>query len=126
MDAKHSAMCQAQENYLLVFVLFFSFLYSPFPVPVIVLFVNTVIPQDPWGIFSRTPLGHQSPWILKPLIKTVLAYKLCTSSHIYFIYFYLFIYLFLVFCLFRAVHAAYGGSQATGLIGAVAASLHHR
>ena len=39
--------------------------------------------------------------------------------------FYLFIYLFIcVFCLFRAPLPAYGGSQATGLIGAVAACLH--
>ena len=35
---------------------------------------------------------------------------------------YLFIYLFIfVFCLFRATPAAYGSSQARGLIGAVAA-----
>ena len=32
---------------------------------------------------------------------------------------------FLSFCLFRATSAAYGGSQARGRIGAVAASLHH-
>ena len=30
-----------------------------------------------------------------------------------------------VFCLFRAATMAYGGSQARGQIGAVAASLHH-
>ena len=30
-----------------------------------------------------------------------------------------------VFCLFRAAPVAYGGSQARGLIGAIAASLHH-
>ena len=29
------------------------------------------------------------------------------------------------FCLFRAAPAAYGGSQARGLVGAVAAGLHH-
>ena len=38
-------------------------------------------------------------------------------------------YIFLVFvfffCLFRAAPAAYGGSQAGGLIGPVATSLHH-
>ena len=39
-------------------------------------------------------------------------------------YFYLFIYLFLSFCLLRAAPVAYGGSQARGLIGAVATSLH--
>ena len=39
---------------------------------------------------------------------------------IYIWYFYLFIYF--VFCLFRTAPAAYGGSQARGLIGAVAAS----
>ena len=35
-----------------------------------------------------------------------------------------FVCLFFVFCPFRAAPAAYGGSQATGLIGAVAAGLH--
>ena len=30
-----------------------------------------------------------------------------------------------VFCLFRAAPAAYGGSQARGLIGAIADGLHH-
>ena len=34
-------------------------------------------------------------------------------------------FLFFVFSLFRAASAAYGGSQARGLIGAVATSLHH-
>ena len=33
--------------------------------------------------------------------------------------------LFFFFCLFRAALMAYGGSQARGRIGAVAASLHH-
>ena len=33
--------------------------------------------------------------------------------------------LFFFFCLLRAAHAAYGGSQARGLIGAVAAELRH-
>ena len=38
----------------------------------------------------------------------------------------LLIFLFLfVFCLFRAVPVAYGGSQARGQIGAVAPGLHH-
>ena len=32
---------------------------------------------------------------------------------------------FFVFCLFRATPAAYGGSQARGPIGAVAAGLYH-
>ena len=32
---------------------------------------------------------------------------------------------FFLFCLFRAAPAAYGGSQARGRIGAVAAGLHH-
>ena len=34
-------------------------------------------------------------------------------------------FLFFIFCLFRATPEAYGGSQARGQIGAVAASLHH-
>ena len=33
-------------------------------------------------------------------------------------------YFFFVFCLFRAASVAYGDSQARGLIGPVAASLH--
>ena len=32
---------------------------------------------------------------------------------------------FFCLCPFRATHSAYGGSQARGLIGAVAAGLHH-
>ena len=32
---------------------------------------------------------------------------------------------FFVFCHFRAIPAAYGGSQARGLIGVVASGLHH-
>ena len=35
------------------------------------------------------------------------------------------IFLRVSFCLFRATTAAYGGSQARGLMGAVAAGLHH-
>ena len=38
---------------------------------------------------------------------------------------YLFFVLFHFFGLFRTTPAAYGGSQARGLIGATAASLHH-
>ena len=38
--------------------------------------------------------------------------------------FFIFIFIF-VFCLFRAAPAAYGGSQARGLIRAVASGLHH-
>ena len=39
---------------------------------------------------------------------------------------FLFVCLFVcLFCLFRATHEAYGGSQAKGQIGAVAASLCH-
>ena len=43
----------------------------------------------------------------------------------YSIYFFLFIYFFGSFVFFRAAPAAYGGSQARGRIGAVAASLRH-
>ena len=39
-------------------------------------------------------------------------------------FFFLFFFFFVV-CLLRAVPAAYGGSQATGLIGNVAVGLHH-
>ena len=34
-------------------------------------------------------------------------------------------YFYFMFCLFRATPVAYGGSQARGRIGAVAACLHH-
>ena len=37
----------------------------------------------------------------------------------------LFVFVFFVFCFFRAAPAAYGGSQARGLIRAVAAGLRH-
>ena len=37
---------------------------------------------------------------------------------------YLYIYLFCLFCYFYAAPAAYGGSQARGRMGAVAAGLH--
>ena len=36
-----------------------------------------------------------------------------------------FFFFFCLFCLLGAASTAYGGSQARGLIGAVAASLHH-
>ena len=36
-----------------------------------------------------------------------------------------FVFFFFVFCPFRAAPAEYGGSQARGRIGAVAAGLHH-
>ena len=53
--------------------------------------------------------------------------------HYYFFFLFIIIavflfYLFIYFCLFafsRATTSAYGGSQARGLIGAVAAVLHH-
>ena len=35
------------------------------------------------------------------------------------------VYIYSLFCLFRAAPVVYGGSQARGLIGVVAASLHH-
>ena len=40
-----------------------------------------------------------------------------------YIYIYIYVYFFFVVCLFRAAPAAHGGSQARGLIGAVAAGL---
>ena len=42
------------------------------------------------------------------------------SSQCWFLSFFLF-----VFCLFRAAPVAYGGSQARGLIGAIAVGLYH-
>ena len=50
------------------------------------------------------------------------------SELFYKIFFFLtsfFFFFFFFFCIFRAAPAAYGGSQARGLIGAVAAGLHH-
>jgi len=43
----------------------------------------------------------------------------------HFLFSFLFFFFFFVFCPFRATPMAYGGSQARGLIGAVATSLHH-
>ena len=42
-----------------------------------------------------------------------------------FIFFIIYLFIYFVFCPFTATPAAYGGSQARGLIGAVAAGLHH-
>ena len=42
-----------------------------------------------------------------------------------FYYYYFILFYFILFLLFRATLAAYGGSQARGLIRTVAASLHH-
>ena len=39
--------------------------------------------------------------------------------------FFLFFFFFLVFCLFRPIPVAYGGSQARDRNGAIAAGLHH-
>ena len=44
---------------------------------------------------------------------------------LYCILFYFNFYLFIYFLLFRAVPTAYGGFQGKGLIGAIAAGLHH-
>ena len=44
-------------------------------------------------------------------------------SHVLAIVLGFFVFCFFVFCLFRAAHVAYGGSQARGLVGAVAAGL---
>ena len=46
----------------------------------------------------------------------------CRGGSVFFVCFLVF--LSFVFCLFRATLSAYGGSQARGLIGATAASLH--
>ena len=43
----------------------------------------------------------------------------------FYLFIYVFMYLFIYLLLFRAALAAYGSSQARGLIGAVATSLHH-
>ena len=58
---------------------------------------------------------------IPPLLMHLIHLKVTFLMHLLF----LFIYLFLSFCLLRAARAAYGGSQASSLIGAVAASLHH-
>ena len=41
------------------------------------------------------------------------------------VFFFFFFFFFWSFCLFRAAPTAYGGSQARGLIGVLAAGLHH-
>ena len=47
--------------------------------------------------------------------------KPCLSFYFFIIY----LFIYFVFCPFTATPAAYGGSQARGLIGAIAAGLHH-
>jgi len=60
-------------------------------------------------------------WHLLPLLSVFLVrltpYKMARLT--------LALLLLLLFCLFRAAPAAYGGSQARGLIGATAAGLHN-
>ena len=61
------------------------------------------------------------------LLKLLVCTILLTFNHNFEICLFIFIYLF-IFCLFafsRAAPVAYGGSQARGLIGAIAADLHH-
>ena len=48
-----------------------------------------------------------------------------TAGEVGYLYFCLFVCLFCLFAFSRAVPAAYGGSQARGLIRAADASLHH-
>ena len=56
----------------------------------------------------------------------LLTYSFSKIGNVYFLlYFYLFIYLFYLFSPFRAAPTAYGGSQARGVIGAVAAGPRH-
>ena len=49
---------------------------------------------------------------------------MCCLQETHFIIFFKLLLLFFVFCLFRAAPMAYAGSQARGLIGAIAAGLH--
>ena len=81
---------------------------------------------------SQIRSAHSFSWLSSiPLCKRAVIYlnhSVLTDIYVEanFILFYSFVISILIFCLFRATPAAYGGSQATGRIGAVAADLHHR
>ena len=65
---------------------------------------------------GRTPQVQHIKGVPKTLSKEV---------NILIQFFFLFFFFFCLFAFSRAAHAAYGGSQARGLIGTIAASLHH-
>ena len=64
--------------------------------------------------YKISSLGAASGHVDRPRILDIYVHSL-----------FVFIYLFSIFAFSRAATAAYGGSQARGPIGAVAASLHH-
>ena len=77
-------------------------------------------------LYSKVTQLHICIYILLSYtyLYIVLCVCTCTHTHIYAKNEYVYILLFF-FCLFRATPATYGGSQAKGLIGAIAAGLHH-
>ena len=80
-----------------------------------------------WQHRILNPLGKARDWTYNLMDASVVLYCWAmTGTPKMFGLFYLFIFvcLFFVFCPFRAVPTTYGGSQARGLIRAVAASLH--
>ena len=86
---------------------------------------NTIIciskPQIPCPFHSFPSGNHKSALLGHDL------FLFCRQDYLWHIFylFYFILFYFLSFCLSRAAPVAYGGSQARGAIGAVAASLHH-
>ena len=111
--------------------------------PICLLFPYSYFSSAPWGCGGRSckPLAPEITYILMMISKSVLHLiplfpicldfqcntctliwhppKMTLNQGSFFFFFFFF------FLLFRAAPAAYGGSQAKGLIGATAASLRH-
>ena len=76
-----------------------------------------------WLILYKE-LGHHASCLFQASDMTLnKSFKI--SGSLTFLHLFLFIYFFVCFCLSRATPTACGGSQARGLIGAVAAGLRH-
>ena len=76
-----------------------------------------------YSLFTHLPLkGRLGCFRFGENTNNPLMYELLCEYSFFFFFFFFF---FFVFCLFRAAPMAYGVSQARGLIGAAAASLHH-
>ena len=73
------------------------------------------------------PIAWEFPCAKDVVLKNQPNKTLCASVCSFFLSFSSFYisFYFFIFCLFRAAPTAYGGSQARGLIGAIAAGLYH-
>ena len=102
------------------------YLYYSISWPSFIVYYLTAILSSLYPFLKRYSFGKKyEKWILLEIFINAivfffpLCFKICYMTITL-----LFSLLFLAFCLFRATPAAYGGSQARGLIGAVASGLH--